>query len=281
MPVQTTISTMRHAHTQYNAEKRYAGTIDIPLSREGERDTRKAAAKLAGAEFDVVVTSTQKRAYETAQILVGEKVPIVRNKLCNERRFGVMEGLTWDDIQNLDPPILMISVGHDLHTVNPKGGEPFEEVWDRAKKFRRFLFEQVLRLERPGRVPRGVPADVPRCAPRPELHRIPGQLSRQSRAGPVPLFRPAPDAGERPRSVRGRPVQMVARRPGTPAQALRRQDDQIAHGVLCQVGQVDVDTSVRCKGHLTEHRFSAEAIKVDPDEGEGCRKLPAASIISS
>jgi probable phosphoglycerate mutase len=142
MPVQTTISTMRHAHTQYNAEKRYAGTIDIPLSREGERDTRKASAKLAGADFDVVVTSTQKRAYETAQILVGEKVPIVRSKLCNERRFGVMEGLTWDDIQNLDPPILMISVGHDLHTVNPKGGEPFEEVWERAKKFRRFLFER-------------------------------------------------------------------------------------------------------------------------------------------
>lgn len=142
MPVQTTISTMRHAHTRYNAEKRYAGTIDIPLSPLGVRDARKAAAKLAGTGFDVALTSTQKRAYQTAEILVGDRVRIVRSKLCNERRFGVMEGLTWDDIQTLDPPILMIRVGADLHTVNPLGGEPFEEVWERAKKFRRFVFEK-------------------------------------------------------------------------------------------------------------------------------------------
>jgi probable phosphoglycerate mutase len=139
---ETIISTLRHAHTQYNAEKRYAGTLDISLSNAGIRDARNAAAKLAHAQFDVVITSMQKRAVETAQILVGDKVTIVRNKLCNERKFGVMEGLTWDDVQNLQPPILMIAVGSDLHTVNPKGGEPFEEVWERARKFRRFLFKE-------------------------------------------------------------------------------------------------------------------------------------------
>jgi broad specificity phosphatase PhoE len=142
VPVQTTISTLRHGHTLYNAEKRYAGTLDISLSEAGIRDARKAAAKLAQAKFDVVVTSIQKRAFETAQILAGDRVTIVRNKLCNERKFGVMEGLTWDDVQNLQPPILMITVGSDLHTVNPKGGEPFEAVWERAKKFRRFLFKE-------------------------------------------------------------------------------------------------------------------------------------------
>jgi broad specificity phosphatase PhoE len=35
----------------------------------------------------------------------------------------------------------MINVGNDLHTVNPKGGEPFEDVWDRAKRFRSLLFQ--------------------------------------------------------------------------------------------------------------------------------------------
>ncbi|MBP1660231.1 MAG: histidine phosphatase family protein [Candidatus Aminicenantes bacterium] len=142
MPVQTTIGTVRHAHTRYNAEKRYAGTLDIPLSKDGVKDARKAASKLAAMDFGVIITSMQRRAYETAEILAGNKIPVVRNKLCNERKFGVMEGLTWDDIQSLDPPILMIRVGHDLHTVNPKGGEPFEEVWDRAKKFRRFVLEK-------------------------------------------------------------------------------------------------------------------------------------------
>ncbi len=35
----------------------------------------------------------------------------------------------------------MINVGNDLHTVNPSGGEPFEDVWQRANTFQQFLFE--------------------------------------------------------------------------------------------------------------------------------------------
>lgn len=142
MSVETVISTLRHAYTQYNAEKRYAGTLDIPLSEAGVRDARKAAAKLAGTKFDVVVTSMKKRAVETARIIAGETTPIIQNGLCNERNFGVMEGMTWDEVKGLKPPIIMINVGNDLHTVNPKGGEPFEDVWDRAKKFRRLLFRE-------------------------------------------------------------------------------------------------------------------------------------------
>lgn len=142
MTIETTINTLRHAHTQYNAERRYAGTIDISLSDAGVQDAREASARLADVKFDIVVTSMLKRAYETAQILVGETTPIVQNNLCNERNFGIMEGLTWDEIQSILPPVLLISIGNDLHTVNPKGGEPFEDVWERAKKFYRFLFRE-------------------------------------------------------------------------------------------------------------------------------------------
>ena len=139
MPLETTISTLRHGSTQFNAEKRYAGTIDIPLSEAGVRDVSEASTKISLSVFDVVVTSEQRRAIQTAEILVDGKMKIVRSPLCNERRFGVMEGLTWDDIQHLQPPVLMIAVGNELHTVNPTGGEPFEDVWERARKFRRFL----------------------------------------------------------------------------------------------------------------------------------------------
>jgi len=142
MPVETTIHTIRHAHTQYNAERRYAGTIDVPLSEAGIRDARDASGKLARLSFDIVITSTLKRSIETAHILVGGTAQLVESKLCNERSFGVMEGLTWDDVQNLDPRVLFIEVGNDLHSVNPQGGEPFEDVWERAKKFRRFIFKR-------------------------------------------------------------------------------------------------------------------------------------------
>jgi broad specificity phosphatase PhoE len=140
MNVETIINTIRHAHTSYNAEKRYAGSIDISLNEIGIRDSLEAAQKLRPVHFDVVITSTLKRSIETAQILVGEGVPIVKCKLCNERNFGILEGLTWNDVQTLDPKVLLIEVGQDLHTVNPKGGESFEDLWQRAKKFRRFIF---------------------------------------------------------------------------------------------------------------------------------------------
>jgi broad specificity phosphatase PhoE len=141
MTINTSISTLRHAHTQYNAERRYAGSIDIPISETGLEDARKAAPKLAEIKFDMVITSKLKRAIQTAQILIGDSAPIIQNELCNERNFGIMEGLTWEDIQTLQPPVLMINVGNDLHTVNPKDGEPFEDVWERARKFRQLLFQ--------------------------------------------------------------------------------------------------------------------------------------------
>ncbi len=43
-------------------------------------------------------------------------------------------------MKHLNPPVLLIEVGGDLHTVNPRGGEPLEDVWQRAKKFRNYLF---------------------------------------------------------------------------------------------------------------------------------------------
>jgi broad specificity phosphatase PhoE len=139
---ETVISTIRHAETTWGPLKRYAGSIDVPLSEQGVEDCRNAAKALAGMGFDVVITSHLKRSIDSALLLVSDRVRFVRTPLCAERRFGVMEGLTWQDVQDLDPPILFIEVGGDRHSVNPKGGEPFEDVWQRAKRFRAFVFRQ-------------------------------------------------------------------------------------------------------------------------------------------
>lgn len=140
--MKTSISTLRHARTAYNQERRYAGSIDIPLCEQGVREAEEAAPKMRRLSFDAVVTSRLRRAHETARIIAPAGVPLFRTQLCNERNFGIMEGLTWDDIQTLDPPVLMISVGGDQHTVNPRNGEPFEQVWERARRFRAYLFRR-------------------------------------------------------------------------------------------------------------------------------------------
>lgn len=142
MAIETIIHTIRHAQTNFNAERRYAGSIDVSLSKKGVREAMKASRKLAGMKFDVVVSSTLRRAVKTAEILVGPTAKIVKNSLCVERNFGVFEGNTFDEVQDIVPPVLYITVGNDLHSVNPKASEHFEDVWMRAKEFRNHLFHQ-------------------------------------------------------------------------------------------------------------------------------------------
>ena len=67
---------------------------------------------------------------------------LIQCDLCCERGFGVMEGLTLEEVNSLDPPVLFIEVGSDLHSVNPRGGEPFEDVWMRAKRFSHLIFRE-------------------------------------------------------------------------------------------------------------------------------------------
>ena len=138
--METTIRTLRHAQSTYSPEQRYAGSTDVPLSDAGERDCRKSAHALAGIRLDVIVTSTLKRSIDTSRLLCCEAPVQIQTELCSERCFGVLEGMTWREALQLDPPILFIEVGGDRHSVNPPGGEPFEDVWQRARKFRRFLF---------------------------------------------------------------------------------------------------------------------------------------------
>ena len=142
MAIKTIIHTIRHAQTSFSAEGRYAGSLDIPLSEEGFAASRKAAAHLSEMDIDIVVTSPLKRAVDTAQILVHDRVPIVQSSLCVERDFGIFQGRTRQEVQNIVPPVLWITVGTDTHSVNQQGSEPFEKVWDRACKFRSLLFRE-------------------------------------------------------------------------------------------------------------------------------------------
>ena len=88
---------LRHGLTEYNAQKRYQGQRDIPLSPEG-------AAQLRRADFDpdVVYVSTLQRTSQTARILFPEAklVPVDGLK---EMCFGSFEGHTFHDIEAESP----------------------------------------------------------------------------------------------------------------------------------------------------------------------------------
>ncbi len=84
---------MRHADTEFTEQGLIHGSLDSPLSEAGRRQSKQAAERLRGEEFDVLYSSPLGRAMATAGIIgraVGlEPVPVPG---LAERDFGWGEG---------------------------------------------------------------------------------------------------------------------------------------------------------------------------------------------
>ena len=87
---------LRHGQTEYNAQKRYQGQRDIPLSPAG-------AAQLCRADFDpdVVYVSTLQRTSQTAHILF-PTAKLVQVDGLKEMCFGSFEGRNFIEMEK-DP----------------------------------------------------------------------------------------------------------------------------------------------------------------------------------
>src|SRR5207244_1461401 len=60
---------VRHGETDWNRERRFQGTSDIPLNELGRAQSRALAQRLTDARLDAVYTSPLSRAVETARIV--------------------------------------------------------------------------------------------------------------------------------------------------------------------------------------------------------------------
>ncbi len=94
----TRICLVRHGETEWNAERRIQGQIDIGLNDTGRRQAVAAGRWLKGAGVVALYSSDLKRAWTTALAIGAEiglaPVPVPEMR---ERRYGVFEGLTYDE----------------------------------------------------------------------------------------------------------------------------------------------------------------------------------------
>lgn len=84
---------LRHGETEYNAQKRYQGMHDIPLSESG-----KAMLRRADVTVDTVYVSPLVRARQTASILFPDAKQVVCEPL-REMDFGAFEGRSADEMK--------------------------------------------------------------------------------------------------------------------------------------------------------------------------------------
>jgi broad specificity phosphatase PhoE len=139
----TLLFTVRHGLTELNRDKRVGGRYDAPLIEEGRRQAREANGSFDGTHFDVVISSPLSRALETAEIIAGvRREDVVVEEGCTERSFGEMEGLTPAQVRERLPQVRYVRIGHVDYSLNPPGGETFEQLRERARGF----LERTLKL---------------------------------------------------------------------------------------------------------------------------------------
>jgi ribonuclease H / adenosylcobalamin/alpha-ribazole phosphatase len=93
----TTMLLLRHGATDLSAERRFAGRGDAALTKDGRKQARLAASKLAaGSAIDVIVTSPLQRARHTAEAVAeATGAPLLVEEGLVEADFGAWEGLTF------------------------------------------------------------------------------------------------------------------------------------------------------------------------------------------
>lgn len=84
---------IRNGMTRENAEGRYIGRTDVPLSAEGEEEILRLAREFDYPAVQAVFSSPLKRCLGTAGLIYPEQTPIVLNDLI-EYNFGSFEGKT-------------------------------------------------------------------------------------------------------------------------------------------------------------------------------------------
>ncbi|MDP3540662.1 MAG: histidine phosphatase family protein [Azonexus sp.] len=100
----TRICLVRHGETEWNAERRIQGQIDIGLNATGLRQAAAAGRWLKGAGIVALYSSDLKRAWATA-LALGEALGLTPSAVpeMRERRYGVFEGLTYDEAKAKHP----------------------------------------------------------------------------------------------------------------------------------------------------------------------------------
>ncbi len=103
MPV-TRICLVRHGETEWNAEGRVQGQVDIPLSAVGLAQAQAAAQALAQHDFSAVYSSDLMRVRQTAEPAVRRlALPLQLDAGLRERHYGIFERMLYTEVRSRYP----------------------------------------------------------------------------------------------------------------------------------------------------------------------------------
>ena len=142
----STLILVRHGQSQWNAENRFTGWVDTPLSEKGVQEAKQAGQLLAerGIRIDRAYTSTLRRAVDTGRIILDalgqSDLEQIQAWELNERFYGALTGRNkaqtaeeYGDEQ--------VRIWRRSYDIPPPGGESLADTGRRALPF--FLGEII------------------------------------------------------------------------------------------------------------------------------------------
>lgn len=130
----TRVIYVRHGKTDFPTDRIYCDDReDPPLNAEGLVQAQAAAKFLRTQPVDVIYASPSSRTRMTAgEIAQVVQAPIIEDADLRERRFGVWDGLYFEEIARDYPDEYQLWRKDPVH-YTPEGGEPIDELLKRVK----------------------------------------------------------------------------------------------------------------------------------------------------
>ena len=148
MAATTHVLLIRHGQSRGNAEGRFGGHTDTPLSARGRRQAEALAKALVGERFTAIYSSDLKRAVQTAEPLARvTRAKLITSDAFRERSVGVMEGLTFEEAAAQHPEQYAALLHRDFEHVL-LGGESYRQMLDRASR----KLDEIIEKHKGGRI---------------------------------------------------------------------------------------------------------------------------------
>ena len=118
----TELILIRHGETDWNVQGRFQGQIDVPLNALGQRQAQRVAERMARERVDVLYCSDLLRTRQTAEPAAQKlQLQAAPDAGLREQHFGILEGLSFDEVQTRHPRQLADWLLYDPDYALPEG----------------------------------------------------------------------------------------------------------------------------------------------------------------
>lgn len=134
-PKYAEIVVIRHGETEWNAERRIQGQLDVALNGIGRQQAFALADRHSREpKIDAVYSSDLKRAFETAQMIAKScgVLEVISDPDLRERHLGDLQGVLFDEAAKINPEAYRAFRSNENDLAIPGGGESYNQLHNRC-----------------------------------------------------------------------------------------------------------------------------------------------------